>query len=230
VGLDNVAVQWPRTGHFYEPVGPSEFAEFAMIAARVSAATATGARAAADPGGAGTPVAVADAGPDRPAHDPVAHAPLGQDRAVPQDRAVALADHIAKTGSVPATGYTQLVDLLLGLSGVLYATDASAEDEDPVIDPDGCAWIAGGLERFVAGHAAYGEEVTFASVATVMRAAVASGRLAEQQLRWLDARLGDLRDERGEPPAWRFTRTELSVLAAFYRYCSDQGFAVFADF
>ena len=50
--------------------------------------------------------------------------------------------------------YTELVDLLLGLEGVLYATDAAAEDEDPVIDPDGCAWIAGGLERFVAGHRA----------------------------------------------------------------------------
>ena len=52
-----------------------------------------------------------------------------------------------------ATAYTELVDLLLGLDGVLYATDAAAEDEDPVIDPDGCAWIAGGPERFVeSGH------------------------------------------------------------------------------
>ncbi len=61
---------------------------------------------------------------------------------------------IAKTGTVRATAYTELVDLLLGLEDVLYATDAAAEDEDPVIDPDGCAWIAGGLERFVDGHRA----------------------------------------------------------------------------
>ena len=39
--------------------------------------------------------------------------------------AAALADHIAKTGTVRATGYTELVDLLLGLDGVLYATDAA---------------------------------------------------------------------------------------------------------
>jgi len=62
---------------------------------------------------------------------------------------------------VRATGYSELVDLLLGLDGVLYATDAAAEDEDPVIDPDGCAWIAGGLERFVSGHAQLGDEITF---------------------------------------------------------------------
>src|SRR6266545_232181 len=97
MGLDNVAVQWPRTGRFYDPVAPAEFVDFADLAERV------------------------------PRH------------AAP---AAALADHVAKTGTVRATGYTELVDLLLGLSGVLYATDAAAEDEDPVIDPDGCAWIA----------------------------------------------------------------------------------------
>jgi len=64
----------------------------------------------------------------------------------------ALAGHIARTGTVRATAYTEVVDLLLGLDGVLYATEAAEEDEDPVIDPDGCAWIAGGLEKFVAGH------------------------------------------------------------------------------
>ena len=108
MGLDNVAVHWPRTGRFYDPVAPAEFVDFGEIAdvPRIAAPTA------------------------------------------------ALAEHIAKTGTVRATAYTELVDLLLGLEGVLYATDAAAEDEDPVIDPDGCAWIAGGLERFVAGHRA----------------------------------------------------------------------------
>src|SRR6266508_4312797 len=143
MGLDNVAVQWPRTGRFYDPVAPAEFVDFADLAERV------------------------------PRH------------AAP---AAALADHVAKTGTVRATGYTELVDLLLGLSGVLYATDAAAEDEDPVIDPDGCAWIAGGLERFVAGHRELGEEVTFDSVGTVLRSAISSARLPEQQLRWLASR------------------------------------------
>src|ERR687886_802110 len=145
MGLDNVAVQWPRAGRFYDPVAPAEFVDFA-----------------------------------------------------------ALADHVAETGTVRVTGYTELVDLLLGLTGVLYATDAAAEDEDPVIDPDGCAWIAGGLERFVAGHERYGDLVTFDTVASVMRDAVAGGRLAEQQLRWLDSRLWALRDDGGNPPRWMF--------------------------
>ena len=124
MGLDNVAVQWPRTGRFYDPVAPAEFVDFADLAEQVPA------------------------------------------KAAP---AATLADHIAKTGTVRATGYSELVDLLLGLGGVLYATDAAAEDEDPVIDPDGCAWIAGGLERFVEGHQPYGDLVTFDSVAGVMR-------------------------------------------------------------
>ena len=94
MGLDNVAVQWPRTGRFYEPVAPAEFVDFAVLAERV----------------------------------PPNAAP-----------AAALADHIAESGTVRATGYCQLVDLVLGLGGVLYATEAEAEDEDPVIDPDGCA-------------------------------------------------------------------------------------------
>src|SRR5215218_9898870 len=110
MGLDNVAVQWPRTGRFYDPVAPAEFVDFE-----------------------------------------------------------ALADHSSKTGTVRATGYSELVDLLLGLDGVLYATDAAAEDEDPVIDPDQCAWIAGGLERFVEGHAKFGDQVTFETVGEVMR-------------------------------------------------------------
>ncbi len=185
MGLDNVAVQWPRTGRFYEPVAPAEFVDFADLATRVPPT----------------------AGP-----------------------AAALADHIAESGTVRATGYTALVDLLLGLQGVLYATDASAEDEDPVIDPDGCAWIAGGLERFLAGHEPFGDEVTFDSVAQVLRAALAGGRLPEQQLRWLDSRLAALRDDAGEPPQWSFTLTELRVLASFYRRCAARGFAVYADF
>jgi hypothetical protein len=184
MGLDNVAVQWPRTGRFYDPVAPAEFVDFAELAdaPQVSAPTA------------------------------------------------ALAGHIAKTGTVRATAYTELVDLLLGLAGVLYATDAAAEDEDPVIDPDGCAWIAGGLERFVEGHAAYGETVTFDSISAVLHAAVSGQRLAEQQLRWLDNRLDALRDESGGPPQWGFSRSELAVLARFYRRCADRGFAVYADF
>ena len=32
MGLDNVAVHWPRTGRFYEPVSADEFADFAGIA------------------------------------------------------------------------------------------------------------------------------------------------------------------------------------------------------
>ena len=183
-GLENVAVHWPRTNQYYDPVAPADFVDFGAIA-----------------------------------DEPDIAAPTG-----------ALALHIAKTGTVRATAYTELVDLLLGLDGVLYATDAAAEEEDPVIDPDGCAWIAGGLERFVDGHKDQGETVTFASVGAVMRAAVANGRLAEQQLRWLDGRLDALRDESGEPPQWSFTLTELTVLAAFYSRCADRGFAVYADF
>ncbi|MBQ1074104.1 hypothetical protein KBX06_13165 [Micromonospora sp. C31] len=183
MGLDNVAVHWPRTGRFYDPVAPAEFVDFGDIVdmPRISAPTA------------------------------------------------ALAELIAKTGTVRATAYTELVDLLLGLEGVLYATDAAAEDEDPVIDPDGCSWVAGGIERFVTGHRTHGEAVTFDSVSQVLRSLLADGRLAEQQLRWLDSRLDALRDESGEPPQWNFTCAELAVLAAFYRRCADRGFAVYAD-
>ena len=185
MGLDNVAVQWPRTGRFYDPVAPAEFVDFADLAEKLPM----------------------HAGP-----------------------AATLADHVAKTGTVRVTGYTELVDLLFGLNGVLFATDAAAEDEDPVISPDDCAWIAGGLERFVDGHIEFGEEVTFESVGNVLRAALEGSRLAEQQLNWLESRLDALRDESGEPPQWSFTLTELTVLAAFYRRCADRGFAVYADF
>jgi hypothetical protein len=184
MGLDNVAVQWPRTGRFYDPVAPAEFVDFAELA-------------------------------DLP------------DVAAPT---AALAGHIAKTGTVRATAYTELVDLLLGLEGVLYATDAAAEDEDPVIDPDGCAWVAGGLERFVEGHQKYGDTVTFDTVAQVLRDAISNSRLAEQQLRWLDQRLDALRDESGNGPQWNFALSELTVVAAFYRRCADRGFAVYADY
>jgi hypothetical protein len=185
MGLDNVAVQWPRTGRFYEPVSPDEFNDFADFAA------------AAPP----------SAGP-----------------------AAALAGHIAKTATVRASAYTELVDLLLGLEGVLYATDAAAEDEDPVIDPDGCAWIAGGLEKFVQGHARYGDTVTFETIAQVLREALSGARLADQQLRWLDTRLDALRDEHGHYPQWNFSLLELEVLAHFYRRCTERSFAVYADF
>lgn len=185
MGLDNVAVHWPRTGRFYEPVDADVFADFAKYAA------------AAPP----------HAGP-----------------------AAALANHIARHGSVPASGYTDLVDLLLGLDGVLYATEASVEDEDPVIDPDGCAWIAGGLEKFIAGHAPFGDTVTFESVAEVMRTALTNARLADAQLRWLKSRLDYLKDEHGNPPQWNYSLLELEVLAAFYRRCTDHGIAVYAEF
>lgn len=187
MGLDNVAVQWPRTDRFYQPVAPAEFVDFAELAARVPANAAP---------------------------------------------AATLASHIAETGTVRVNGYTELVDLLLGLTGVLYATDASAEDEDPVIDPDGCAWIAGGLERFVDGHIRLelGDEVTFDTVGIVMRRAIEETRLAEQQLQWLQRRLDTLRDEHGNTPQWNFSLAELGVLARFYRRCADRGFAVFADF
>jgi len=185
MGLDNVAVQWPRTGRFYEPVAPAEFVDFAELAQ----------------------------------HVPPSAAP-----------AAALADHVAETGTVRATVYTELVDLLLGLDGVLYATEAAAEDEDPVIDPDGCAWIAGGLEKFVAGHGDLGDHVTLESIAKVMRKVLASSRLPDQQLRWLETRLDALKDEHGTPPQWNFTLLEIDVLAHFFRRCTDRGFAVYADF
>ncbi|GLZ01633.1 hypothetical protein Acsp02_88840 [Actinoplanes sp. NBRC 103695] len=183
-GVENVAVHWPRTNQYYDPVAPAEFVDFGEIADRPEIAAPTG----------------------------------------------ALALHIAKTGTVRATAYTELVDLLLGLEGVLYATEAAAEDEDPVIDPDGCAWIAGGLERFVEGHKDHGDLVTFDSVTAVMRAAVSASRLAEQQMRWLNSRLEGMRDESGDAPHWTFARTELVVLAGFYRRCAERGFAIFADY
>jgi len=37
MGLDNVAVHWPRTGRFYEPVPPDEFVDFAEFAAQAPA-------------------------------------------------------------------------------------------------------------------------------------------------------------------------------------------------
>jgi hypothetical protein len=183
MGLDNVAVAWPRTGRFYDPVAPAEFVDFGEVADAPEMAAPT----------------------------------------------AALAGHIANTGTVRATAYIDLVDLLLGLEGVLYATDAAAEDEDPVIDPDGCAWIAGGLERFAASHRAHGEVVTFESVSTVLREALADSRLADAQLRWLETRLRRLRDQDGAALNWQFPLSELAVLARFYRRCADRGFAVYAD-
>jgi hypothetical protein len=185
MGLDNVAVQWPRTGRFYDPVAPAEFVDFAELAERFPTY----------------------AGP-----------------------AAILADHVAKTGTVRVTGYTEVVDLLFGLNGVLFATDAAAEDEDPVISPDDCNWIAGGLERFIGGHQNFGDEVTFDSVSTVLRRALEGSRLADQQLRWLQSRLDALRDESGDAPQWSFSLAEFDVLARFYRRCADRGFAVYADF
>ena len=175
MALDNVAVHWPRTGRFYEPVSPDEFSDFAEFAA----------------------AAPAYAGP-----------------------AAALASHIAKTGTVRAAAYTDLVDLLLGLEGVLFATENTAEDEDPVIDPDGCHWIAGGLEKFVKGHEGLGDTVTLDTIAQVLRAALAESRLPQQSLRWLESKLVALKDEHGVVPAWNFSLMELNVLAHFYRRCT----------
>ena len=185
MGLDNVAVQWPRTGQFYEPVAPAEFVDFGGLGERVP------------------------------------HAP---------SPAIALADRVAETGTLRVTAFTDLIDLIFGLKGVLYATDAAAEDEDPVIDPDGCAWIAGGVERFVAGHAELGEEITFETTTDVLRKAIAGGRLADQQMRWLDARLDEMKDDNGEHPSWSISRTEMIVLARFFQRCADRGFAIYADF
>ncbi|MPZ25315.1 MAG: hypothetical protein GEV12_02375 [Micromonosporaceae bacterium] len=183
MGLDNVAVAWPRTGRFYDPVAPAEFVDFGELAEAPEVAAPT----------------------------------------------AALAGHIANTGTVRATAYIDLVDLLLGLDGVLYATDAAAEDEDPVIDPDGCAWVAGGLEQFVTNHTIHGDVVSFDSVSTVLRDALSDSRLADAQLRWLETRLRKLRNQDGAALNWRFPLSELAVLARFYRRCADRGFAVYAD-
>jgi hypothetical protein len=185
MGLDNVAVQWPRTGRFYEPVDAQEFADFIKFAE----------------------TAPPHAGP-----------------------AAALATHIARSATVHATAYTEVVDLLLGMEGVLFATENSVEDEDPVIDPDGCAWLAGGLEKFVAGHARYGDIVTFESVARVMHESLGEARHADKELRWLQTRLDALLDDHRNPPHWNFSLLELEVLASFYRRCTERGFAVYADF
>ncbi|HEY7223312.1 MAG TPA: hypothetical protein VH561_06850 [Micromonosporaceae bacterium] len=185
MGLDNVAVQWPRTGKFYEPVDPKEFADFITFAEK----------------------APPNAGP-----------------------AAALATVIARSATVHAVAYTELVDLLLGMEGVLYATENSVSDEDPVIDPDGCEWLAGGLERFVVRHTSIGEVVTFESITQVMQNALAEARQADKELRWLDSRLGALLDEHRNPPVWNFSLLELDVLARFYRRCAERSFAVYADF
>jgi len=184
MGLDNVAVQWPRTGKFYEPVDPAEFADFIGFAEK----------------------APPHAGP-----------------------AAALATVIARSATVHASAYTELIDLLLGLEGVLYATENSVSDEDPVIDPDGCEWLAGGLERFVSRHAPIGEIVTFETITKVMQSTLGEARQAEKELRWLDSRLGALLDEHSNPPVWNFSLPELDVLARFYRRCADRGFAIYAD-
>jgi hypothetical protein len=185
MALDNVAVHWPRTGRYYEPVDPEAFADFLTIA---ETAPATAAPAAA------------------------------------------LASHIARSATVHAAAYTDVVDLLLGMEGVLFATENSVSDEDPVIDPDGCEWLAGGLEKFVAGHATIGETVTFESISRVMRSALGDARLADKELRWLETRLDALLDDHRNPPQWSFSLLELDVLARFYRRCTQRGFAVYADF
>ena len=49
-------------------------------------------------------------------------------------------------------------------------------------------------------------------------------------MRWLDGRLEAMRDDEGAFPHWNFSRTELLVLANFFRRCADRGFAIYADF
>ncbi|HLU43703.1 MAG TPA: hypothetical protein VKZ67_01595 [Natronosporangium sp.] len=179
MGLDNVAVAWPRMGRYYEPVAPAEFADFGELTDRTDVAAST----------------------------------------------AALAGHIAKTSTVQVDSYLTLVDLLLGLEGVLSAADA--EDDDPVIDPDGCGWIADGLEQFVERHRPHGDLVTFTSVGAVLREALGGGPLADTQLRWLEQRLAALADTPARQ--WRFPLSELAVLARFYRRCAESGFAVYVN-
>ena len=117
----------------------------------------------------------------------------------------------------PGDRVAELVDLLLGLEGVLYATDAAAEDEDPVIDPDGCSWIASGIERFVAtAPRRTGEAVAFegADRRSPAGSLLGDGRLAEQQLRWLESGSTRCATRSGDPPQWKLTCAELGVLAA----------------
>jgi hypothetical protein len=184
MGLDNVAVRWPRTGRFYEPVDPANFADFAAVA----------------------------------------------DQAPPQaGPAAALATVIARSATVHATGYTALVDLVLGQEGYLYATEGKDSEEDPVINPEECADLAAGLEAFVARHAPLGEVVTFESVTQILRETMTASPHADKELRWLGSRLDALLDEHREPPVWNFSLVELDVLARFYRRCAELDFAVYAD-
>ena len=46
MGLDNVAVQWPATGRFYDPVAPAEFVDFAELAEKAETAAPTAAATA----------------------------------------------------------------------------------------------------------------------------------------------------------------------------------------
>ena len=103
--------------------------------------------------------------------------------------------------------------------------DAGAEKQPTATD-----LVAAQPGQFVAGHAEFGPSVTFDTVADVLRKALADGRLAEQQLKWLEGRLDALRDEDGGAPQWSFPISELAVLASFYRRCADRGFAVYAEF
>lgn len=184
MGLDNVAVHWPRTGKYYEPVDPAEFADFITFAEQ----------------------APPHAGP-----------------------AAALATVIARSATVHATAYTGLVDLLLGQEGTLYAIEGKDSEEDPVINPDECEWLAGGLEKFVQAHAAVGDVVTFESTTQVLQAALSGARQAEKELRWLETRVDALLDEHRNPPVWNFSLLELDVLARFYRRCAERNFGVYAD-
>ena len=151
MGLDNVAVHWPRTGRFYDPVAPAEFVDFGEVA-------------------------------DAP------------DIAAPT---AALAGHIAKTGTVRATAYTELVDLLLGLRVSSTRPTPPPRTRTRSSTRTAAPGSPAAWRRFVEGPQPYGDLVTFDTVSAVMQSAVADGRLAEQQLRWLEQRLAGMRDEAG---------------------------------
>ena len=166
MGLDNVAVQWPRTGRFYEP------------SARRSSPTSPSSPRRRRPR------------PDRPRPWP----PTSHGR--------------RRCGPAPTPNSSTCSR---GLEGVLFATDAAAEDEDPVIDPDGCAWIVGGRSG--------SSSATAAGRTGVRRTRPHADRLAKRQLRWLDrdrTRDGPSTATRrsGTSPCWSSASWPASTAAA----------------
>ena len=186
MGLDNVAVQWPRTGRFYDPVAPAEFVDFGGLR-RADPERARAGRRARRPGR-----------PDRHGPGHRVHR-TGRPAARPRRRALRHRRRGRGRGPGDRPGRLRL-DRRRRWSGSSPATPSSARRSPSRPSTE------------------------------VLRNAIAGGRLAEQQLRWLDDRLEQMRDEHGDLPSWSFSRTELIVLAQFYRRCADRGFAVYADF